>query len=36
MRSRNQYGLFSNWSQPVLLNISEVIATEDSPSEGML
>ena len=36
MRSRNQY-LSSNWSQPVLLNISEgFVVTEDNPSEDML
>ena len=39
MRSRNQY-LFSNWSQPVLLNISEGIvvtsAMMDNPTGGML
>lgn len=36
MRSRNQY-LFSNWSQPVLLNISEgIVVTSANPTGGML
>lgn len=35
MRSRNQY-LYSNWSQPVLLNISEgIVVTSDNPTGGM-